>query len=300
MGNQGQPSQPATSYWRKRNDKVITMDIKRAIGQQFSPHKSTTGNNVFVSQAPEILTPNRNKSPAYMAPPPAPLDYGKRGSVSSFSPNDNHEMDNLKRENQRLKELCQRQQDTITHLESELMKASERENSLGRSASDFGRKTSQLEEELTQTQRTIRNLEYELEAKKKEISERDREKAALDLTLTDKDKRLKDHETREEAAKREIEDAKKIIDERKRKIVDMEDEKRRLLSRIEETETIQKKLVVTNGEEKDRLEKEIKELREKLQLVEKASLEKEFVLSRMCSQIMDLNKTRTQIDKDVP
>lgn len=294
----GQQGQPGASYWRKRNDKVIMMDIKRAGPQQYSPHKSTTG-NMFASQAPEMMTPNRNKSPSYMAQPqPTALDHPKRASISSFSPHDNIELENLRRENQKLKDLCQRQQNTISHLEGELLKASERENSLGRNSTDYSRKNSQLEEELSQAQRAVRNLEFELESKKKEISERDRDKSLLESTIADKDKKLKDVEARELQAKKEIDDAKRDNDERKRKMADMEDEKRRLLLRIEEIETLQKKQVTSIGDEKDRLEKEIKELRERLQQVEKASQEKEFVLSRMCSQIMDLNKTRTQVDKE--
>lgn len=282
-----------SSYWRKRNDKVITMDIKRPGGQNFSPHKSTTGGNVFVSQTNEsMLTPNRNKSPSQY---PHPSDQ-KRASISSFNPLENTDCDSIRKENQRLRELCKRQQDTIAHLEDELAKANDREVSYGRSLNEANRKVSIVEDELIQFQKTTKYLEQEIDGKKKELSERDKEKSMLQDSIKEREKKIKELETKEQEIKKETEDLKNDQEEKKKRISEIETEKKRLVNRIEEHEITSKKIQHQNAEDREKLEKEIRDLKEKLFQIEKANQEKDFILTKMCSQILDLNKTRNQVE----
>lgn len=289
----------ASSYWRKRNDKVITMDIRRANNVQGSPYRSTTARqNVFASQTDgSLLTPNRSKSPSQFY---QPQSSHKPGSFdANISMHDMNELENLKKENQRLRQTVDTQQDRIKSLEHDLSRYSARDQEvdglMGR-YSDSSRRITNLEEELNQAQRTIRNLEFELEAKKKEIAERDREKTTIESTLSERERKARDLESREVEVKRELDEKKREADERKRKLQEMEDEKRRLILKIEELEASLKRQVTGLTHDKEKLEREIKELRERLVVIEKSNQEKELVLSRMFSQISDLNKTKSQIE----
>lgn len=301
VDNQRQPSGQSTtsSYWRKRNDKVITMDVKRANPQQSSPYRSTTANqNVFASQTEgSFLTPNRSKSPSQFYQPNTTEQ--KRDSVVAFSLNDTTDIEALKKENARLKQTVETQQERIRVLEKELARHEsrdvERDSMLGR-YSDNSRKVSQLEDELTQVHKQLRNLEYELESKKKEINDKDREKAVVESTIIDKDRKIKDWESKENEARREAEEKKREAEERKKKLSEIEEEKRKLHSRVEELEVTHKRQLGNLNDDKDKLEKEIKDLKEKLSSIEKSNQEKEYVLSRMFSQISDLNKTKSQIE----
>lgn len=230
------------------------------------------------------------------------------------------ELDQLNKELAKRDQVIQERNDKIESLEKDIKgRSSIRDSatSVDPRASEQARQIESLEKELASANGHLKIKEQEIQQRNDQIADLKKEQKKKDDDLAETTKKLKEVERRydeiertkttietkeADASKREAElkkqneELRKEIEALKKKVAELEEEKKRLLQKAEETEIAHKKQLREAQEEKEKLEKEIKELKDKIARMEKANSEKDSILGKLASQIMELNRTRTQID----
>lgn len=228
----------------------------------------------------------------------------------------NKEIEALKQEREMLKKQIEEKNSKISDLERDL-KARDRETGVDRVTSEYTRKIEVLEKDLNSSKEANKSKDQEIEQKNKEITElkrqntdlsgstqdvsrkqREMEKRVEDLEREKKELEAKDadHKKHDAEKNKQLEDLRKEIEALKKKIAELEEEKKRLLTKSEEQEIAHKKQVNSLNEQIEKLEKELKEYKDRMSKIEKSNAEKDGILGKLASQIMELNRTRSQID----
>ena len=177
----------------------------------------------------------------------------------------------------------------VENLEKELASANAANRSKDQEIQQKNDQIGELRKEIKTKDETIIEINRTKKEVEKKGDELEREKSILESKEADLERREGELKKQNDELKREIEGLKK-------KIFELEEEKKKLIQKIEDQEVEQKRRAREVQEEKDKLEKEIKELKDKLNRIEKANSEKDSILGKLASQIMELNRTRTQID----
>ena|SRR3990167_2896907 len=226
------------------------------------------------------------------------------------------EIEALKQERDSLKKLLEDKNSKISDLERDL-KNRDRETGIDRVTSEYTKKIEILERDLNSAKDANKAKDQEIEQKNRDLSElkrsnqdlssstgdvarkaREQEKRIEDLEKEKKELESKDVEYRKHELDRNKhnDDLKKEIESLKKRIGELEDEKKKLLSKHEEQELAHKKQVIALNEQIERAEKELKEYKDRMSKIEKSNAEKDNILGKLASQIMELNRTRSQID----
>lgn len=233
--------------------------------------------------------------------------------------------EDLQRENKSLKQDYEREIDKMVKEISNLRSAiNERDyqinnvnrDSVVRPSVDHSKRNDELEREITSLKNGLRNRENEVDMKNREINDLLRQVKDLQSQVTDftiksreQDKRVEDLERmknqsnhkeadwkfKEAELRGQIEELKRENDGYKKRSADVEDEKRRTQLKIEEVEMNCRKSVNAANGDKELLEKEIKDLNERIVKLEKSLSDRDALLQRMLPQINELNKLRSQI-----
>lgn len=164
---------------------------------------------------------------------------------------------------------------------------------------------------------TIRIRDQDIVQKNKDIEDLQVERTKLIQENKDKEKKIKELDKKADEAEklkeqtenmdkifgdREnnyrgiIDDQKKEIEALKKKVKDLEDDRKRQDAKIDDLEVAHKKQINDLVEDKARLERDLKEARERMAKIEKIFNDKDSILQKIGSQIGELNRTRSQMD----
>ena len=352
---------PGGAYWRKRNDKVITFDMKRPAAPTgpagFNRTSGYDGRSGYPTGPPE---PKFMQARDMQGSPMRRTESGIMGgtlaakTVTSYEckpelvekflgllyevGNEDFDAQDLKEQDSMIKrsEIIKRgilnlrnETKKVTDLQAEnkqlhdgirkerdnqekeheklrkqldeqiqkhaLAEKEQRNRDKESGMADYQKKIEDLEKQLAIEREANQQKTKEIEEKNRIINElsghtKDYNKKGRELEKkTEEQEREKDRKDKEEERLKELEALRK-------RVLQLDEERKTLLQKIEDQDIEAKRKFRDWLEEKEKLEKEIKELKEKIAKLERSQGDKDSILNKLVSQIVELNRTRSQIE----